>query len=422
MARRAQPGPSMQKPPANVTTPPVPSMVPRPKASTMDPLPSKISWEGGHTDTLVTWIISRPADRHVLYHNRYSSSSTLPPSGDKPSGKNKKEVAAIIAQHIFRKDPEHSVQFAADPAKYTTSVINQLSALKSKYRDQHARFKSTGSGVAPPDNGNNPPNLHEDVIATFPYYKELHTVWGGVPSFDSQLVSSKPKVNHTENLLKIMQSRPNANQSIDEDNEMQDGVEGGDDEGNKEPSSNVEVGASLQPKDPAGYNDEIEMYHLAANPLHTISSSSLKSSMGSSPSPSLSTKMASSLNRKDVLMAKINELDQQSKDIKHHGLTRVLKYNYTIQKQELNVQKQELDLQQEEHVAKQADAELKQEEECAYQRQIELLRLQIQYQHAVQIPTVPPTSAVVTTTFPPSPSTATPPGPSNAACFPSGGV
>ena len=154
MARRAQPGPSMQKPPANVTTPPVPSMVPRPKVSTsmsqkkrcgrakvaptptaaaaasgpVDPLPSKISWEGGHTDALVTWIISRPADCHVLYHNQYSFSSTLPPSGDKPSGKNKKEVAAIIAQHIFRKDPEHSVQFVADPAKYTTSVINRLSA------------------------------------------------------------------------------------------------------------------------------------------------------------------------------------------------------------------------------------------------------------------------------------------------------
>ena len=136
-------------------------------------------------------------------------------------------------------------------------------------------------------------------------------------------------------------------------------------------------------------------------------------------------------------MAKIDELVQQSKDIKHHGLTRMLKYNYAIQKQELNVQKQELDLQREECVAKQANAEveffqeqelkklniqLKQEEECAYQRQIELLRLQIQYQHAVQIPTVLPTSAVVTTTFPPSPSTATPPGPSNAACFPSGGV
>ena len=96
MAGRAQPGPSTQKPPANVTTPPVPSMVPGPKASTsmsqkkrcgrakvaptptaaavaasgpVDPLPGKISWEGGHTDALVTWIISRPADRHVLYHD-----------------------------------------------------------------------------------------------------------------------------------------------------------------------------------------------------------------------------------------------------------------------------------------------------------------------------------------------------------------
>ena len=106
---------------------PTPTAAAAAASGPVDPLPSKISWEEGHTDALVTWIISHPADRHVLYHDRYSSSSTLPPSGDKPSGKNK-EVAAVIAQHIFRKDPEHSVQFAANPAKYTTSVINQLSA------------------------------------------------------------------------------------------------------------------------------------------------------------------------------------------------------------------------------------------------------------------------------------------------------
>ncbi|KAN0075255.1 hypothetical protein V8E55_011278 [Tylopilus felleus] len=205
MAGGAQPGPSTQKPPANITTPPVPSMVPGPKAST--------------------------------------------------STSQKKRCGR------------------AKVAPTPTAAAVAASGLKSKYHDQHAQFKGTGSGVAPPDNGDNPPNLHEDVIATFPYYKELHAVWGGVPSFDSQLVSSKPKVNHAENLLKIVLSRPNANQSIDEDNEMQDGVEGGDDEGNKEPGPNVEVGASLQPEDPAGYDNEIEMYHLAANPL--ISTESL---------------------------------------------------------------------------------------------------------------------------------------------------
>ena len=99
-------------------------------------------------------------------------------------------------------------------------------------------------------------------------------------------------------------------------------------------------------------------------------------------------------------MAKIDELDWQSEDIKHHGSTCVLKYNYAIRKQELDIQKQGLNLQWEEHVAKQANTEvkffreqelkklviqLKQEEERAYQRQIELLHLQIQYQHAVRM-------------------------------------
>ena len=38
----------------------------------------------------------------------------------------------------------------------------------------------------------------------FPYYQELNTIWNGIPSFDSELVSSKPKGNHVESLLRIV--------------------------------------------------------------------------------------------------------------------------------------------------------------------------------------------------------------------------
>ena len=44
----------------------------------------------------------------------------------------------------------------------------------------------------------------EDVLRIFPYYQELDAIWNGIPSFDSELVSSKPKGNHAESLLRIV--------------------------------------------------------------------------------------------------------------------------------------------------------------------------------------------------------------------------
>ena len=38
----------------------------------------------------------------------------------------------------------------------------------------------------------------------FPYYQELDAIWNGIPSFNSELVSSKPKGNHAESLLRIV--------------------------------------------------------------------------------------------------------------------------------------------------------------------------------------------------------------------------
>jgi hypothetical protein len=70
--------------------------------------------------------MSRVADRHVLFHDRSSSTSIKLAPGDKPSGKNKKDVSAVIAKHIFEEDPDHSSSYAAEPTRYVTSVINRL--------------------------------------------------------------------------------------------------------------------------------------------------------------------------------------------------------------------------------------------------------------------------------------------------------
>ena len=77
---------------------------------------------------LVTWITLRAADRHILFHDCSSSTSTMLTPSNKPSSKNKKDVSAAIVKHICEDDPDHSSVYAAEPTKYVTSVINRLGA------------------------------------------------------------------------------------------------------------------------------------------------------------------------------------------------------------------------------------------------------------------------------------------------------
>lgn len=94
------------------------------KSST--PRPPNIVWDEGRVQELVTWLITHPADRHVLYHDRNQAGSAPPlPPNERPSGRQKKDVHAAIAKNIFNsKDPEYS----NDPERYTTSVSNRLTA------------------------------------------------------------------------------------------------------------------------------------------------------------------------------------------------------------------------------------------------------------------------------------------------------
>jgi hypothetical protein len=103
---------------------------PAPQTSAAEPTKksgANIVWEGTCTDQLVTWITLHAADRHILFHDRSTSTPTpvfLP--GDRPSGKNKKDVLAAIAKHIFGGNPDHSASYASDPTRYVTSVTNHL--------------------------------------------------------------------------------------------------------------------------------------------------------------------------------------------------------------------------------------------------------------------------------------------------------
>jgi hypothetical protein len=110
---------------AQVMTGVVPTGTTSSKSST--PRPPNIIWDETCVQELVSWLVTRPTDRHVLYHDRNQAGSTPPPlpPNEWPSGRQKKDIHAAIARHIFYgKDPEYST----DPDRYATSVSNRLTA------------------------------------------------------------------------------------------------------------------------------------------------------------------------------------------------------------------------------------------------------------------------------------------------------
>ena len=82
--------------------------------ATKKTLSANITWDGRYIDLLVEWITSCAADHHVLLHDHSSSMMTKLPPGDKPSGKNKKDVFSAIAKHIFKDNPEYFNMYIAE--------------------------------------------------------------------------------------------------------------------------------------------------------------------------------------------------------------------------------------------------------------------------------------------------------------------
>ena len=110
----------------HMPTPPAPKPVSA--SSSKKASSTNVAWEGKHTDLLVDWILTHVADCHTLFHDR-SSTATLPMLSpeDKRSGKNKKEISAVIVRHIFEHNPNYSASYVSEPVKYVTSVTNWLS-------------------------------------------------------------------------------------------------------------------------------------------------------------------------------------------------------------------------------------------------------------------------------------------------------
>jgi len=87
--------------------------------------PKNIQWDNSHTDKLVNWLLTHPANSRILFSNK--NTADLPPlPTEQPLGHNKRDVQAIVSQAIFANDTEYQEMYAASPAKFQTSVGNRI--------------------------------------------------------------------------------------------------------------------------------------------------------------------------------------------------------------------------------------------------------------------------------------------------------
>ncbi|KAL4075133.1 hypothetical protein V8B97DRAFT_1915774 [Scleroderma yunnanense] len=110
-----------------------------------------------------------------------SSTTTLSVS-NKPSRRNKKDVQVAIAKHIFEQDDIYAELYVSHPNKFSTSLGNQL-------------------GIGPDA------NILAEICYTFPLFDDLNMIWCSIPSFDSELSSSKPNIDHAEKFLSLVQQK-----------------------------------------------------------------------------------------------------------------------------------------------------------------------------------------------------------------------
>ena len=70
-----------------------------------------------------------------------------------------------------------------------------------------------------------------DVLCVFPYYSQLDSIWHGIPSFNSKLVSSRPNANHASNFLDLLNGRSAKDGGLDEGDDVEEDCAADDAEG-----------------------------------------------------------------------------------------------------------------------------------------------------------------------------------------------
>ncbi|KIK93840.1 hypothetical protein PAXRUDRAFT_33838 [Paxillus rubicundulus Ve08.2h10] len=148
------------------------------------------------------------------------------------------------------------------PAFSPSSIPCDKIQLKRLYHTQCIRLSSTGQGIAP---GAVHLNYYltlfpVDICAKYPFYNDLDS--RGIPSFDPDLLSSEPNINHAESLLNAVKNRSNKGVDGNEDDDLDDA----DDhpaEGEAFPGNDIEEEPLVNDEGMEDINDEIAALHEA---------------------------------------------------------------------------------------------------------------------------------------------------------------
>ncbi|KAG1739579.1 hypothetical protein EDB19DRAFT_1828801 [Suillus lakei] len=109
-----------------------------------------IQWQSApfRTQKIIDHLREHPADCRILF---YSDGKQSQDDGDRPSGKDKVSVCAVIAKHVFERDEEYAGYYAAGPDKFRDSTSNHIIGLAKRYCQGHDKLNATGAGIMPQD-------------------------------------------------------------------------------------------------------------------------------------------------------------------------------------------------------------------------------------------------------------------------------
>ncbi|KAJ6548524.1 hypothetical protein B0H19DRAFT_1074377 [Mycena capillaripes] len=150
------------------------------------------------TDSLVTYLSDNPDFRRKLFSD--STAEAKKEQRLKLVAKDGKSAQyAVLAKFIFEEDPKEQARYLNDPSKYATSVETRIRRLKKEYKVHIEVLGATGAGLQPGDvePGSNVASLIDRIVASWPWWTELHSFWRELPSYNPIGVqSSQPGTDH----------------------------------------------------------------------------------------------------------------------------------------------------------------------------------------------------------------------------------
>ncbi|KIK32712.1 hypothetical protein CY34DRAFT_110879 [Suillus luteus UH-Slu-Lm8-n1] len=153
----------------------------------------QIQWQSApaRTQKVVDHLRNHPADCRILFYSDGKQSHT---DGDRPSGKDKVSICAVIAKCVFKDNEEYADLYAAGPDKFRDSVNNHITSLRKRYHECYDKLHATGAGIMPHD---------AQILKEFPWYDDLLGVMGGNPALSLKTISSRPGMDHAANYFSI---------------------------------------------------------------------------------------------------------------------------------------------------------------------------------------------------------------------------